>query len=322
MTEPILTENPNRYVLFPIQYLDIYQMYKKLITVRWIVEEVDLSKDVKDFEALSNNEKHFLKRILGFFAGSDGIVNDNLVANFSNEVQIPEAKAFYAEQMSNETVHSEQYALLIDTYIQDREEKLEILRSITTQAYTAKKAEWALSWIKNKEEPFATRLVAFAVIEGIFFSGAFCSIFYFKQRGVLPGLTLSNEFISRDEGLHTEFACLLYSKLEKKLSKKKVYALFEEAVKIEKEFIIDALPCSLLGINSASMSEYIEFVADRLLIQLGYNPLYNTSNPFAWMQNISLEGKDNFFEKKVSNYALAKCNKKPEDMMFKMDSDF
>lgn len=297
-------------------------MYKKLISVRWIVEEVDLSKDVKDFETLSNNEKHFLKRILGFFAGSDGIVNDNLVANFSNEVQIPEAKAFYAEQMSNETVHSEQYALLIDTYIQDREEKLEILRSITTQAYTAKKAEWALNWIKKTDEPFATRLVAFAVIEGIFFSGAFCSIFYFKQRGVLPGLTLSNEFISRDEGLHTEFACLLYSKLEKKLSKKKVYALFDEAVKIEKEFIIDALPCSLLGINSASMSEYIEFVADRLLIQLGYNPLYNTSNPFAWMQNISLEGKDNFFEKKVSNYALAKCNKKPEDMMFKMDSDF
>ena len=297
-------------------------MYKKLITVRWIVEEVDLSKDVKDFETLSDNEKHFLKRILGFFAGSDGIVNDNLVANFSNEVQIPEAKAFYAEQMSNETVHSEQYALLIDTYIQDKEEKLEILRSITTQAYTAKKAEWALNWIKKKEEPFATRLVAFAVIEGIFFSGAFCSIFYFKQRGVLPGLTLSNEFISRDEGLHTEFACLLYSKLETKLSKKKVYALFEEAFKIEKEFIIDALPCSLLGINSESMSEYIEFVADRLLIQLGYKPLYKTRNPFAWMENISLEGKDNFFEKKVSNYALAKCNKKPEDMMFKMDTDF
>lgn len=322
MTDPILTENPNRYVLFPIQYLDIYQMYKKLISVRWIVEEVDLSKDVKDFETLSDNEKHFLKRILGFFAGSDGIVNDNLVANFSNEVQIPEAKAFYAEQMSNETVHSEQYALLIDTYIQDKQEKLEILRSITTQAYTAKKAEWALNWIKKKEEPFATRLVAFAVIEGIFFSGAFCSIFYFKQRGVLPGLTLSNEFISRDEGLHTEFACLLYSKLETKLSKKKVYALFEEAVKIEKEFIIDALPCSLLGINSASMSEYIEFVADRLLIQLGYKPHYKTRNPFAWMENISLEGKDNFFEKKVSNYALAKCNKKPEDMMFKMDTDF
>lgn len=297
-------------------------MYKKLITVRWIVEEVDLSKDVKDFEALSDNERHFLKRILGFFAGSDGIVNDNLVANFSNEVQVPEAKAFYAEQMSNETVHSEQYALLIDTYIQDKEEKLNILRSITTQPFVAKKADWALAWIKNKRLSFATRLVAFAVIEGIFFSGAFCSIFYFKQKGILPGLTLSNEFISRDEGLHTEFACLLYSKLEKKLTKKKVHALVDEAVKIEKEFIIDALPCSLLGINSTSMSEYIEFVADRLLIQLGYKPLYNTANPFVWMQNISLEGKDNFFEKKVSNYALAKCNKEPEQMKFKMDADF
>lgn len=322
MDEPLLTENPNRYVLFPIQHLDIYQMYKKLITVRWIVEEVDLSKDVKDFEALSDNERHFLKRILGFFAGSDGIVNDNLVANFSNEVQVPEAKAFYAEQMSNETVHSEQYALLIDTYIQDKEEKLNILRSITTQPFVAKKADWALAWIKNKRLSFATRLVAFAVIEGIFFSGAFCSIFYFKQKGILPGLTLSNEFISRDEGLHTEFACLLYSKLEKKLTKKKVHALVDEAVKIEKEFIIDALPCSLLGINSTSMSEYIEFVADRLLIQLGYKPLYNTANPFVWMQNISLEGKDNFFEKKVSNYALAKCNKEPEQMKFKMDADF
>lgn len=320
--EPLLTENPNRYVLFPIEYLDIYQMYKKLITVRWIVEEVDLSKDVRDFEALSDNERHFIKRILGFFAGSDGIINDNLVANFSNDVQIPEAKAFYSEQMSNETVHSEQYCLLIDTYIQDKQEKLDILRSITTMPYVAKKAKWATDWIQNKEASFASRLMAFAVIEGVFFSGAFCSIFYFKQRGVLPGLTLANEFISRDEGLHTDFACLLYSKLNTKLSAKEAYDLMDDAVKIEKEFIIDALPCSLVGINSDSMSEYIEFVADRLLVQLGYKRRYKTKNPFNFMERMSLEGKDNFFEKKVSNYGLAKCNKAPEDMKFKMDEVF
>ena len=322
MDEPLLIENPHRYVLFPIEYYDVYQMYKKLIAVRWIVEEVDLSKDVKDFEVLSDNERHFIKRILGFFAGSDGIINENLVANFSNDVQIPEAKAFYSEQMSNETVHSEQYCLLIDTYIQDKSEKLEILRSITTMPYVAKKAKWATDWIQNKEASFASRLMAFAVIEGVFFSGAFCSIFYFKQRGILPGLTLSNEFISRDEGLHTDFACLLYSKLKTRLSSKKAYALMDDAVKIEKEFIIDALPCSLVGINSASMSEYIEFVADRLLVQLGYKKHYNTANPFSFMEKISLESKDNFFEKKVSNYALAKCNKKPEDMKFKMDAEF
>jgi ribonucleotide reductase beta subunit family protein with ferritin-like domain len=320
--EPLLVENPDRFVLFPIEHNDVFKMYKDLVAIRWIPEEVELTKDLKDWKTLNSNEQHFIKRILGFFAGSDGIVNENLAANFANEVQWPEAKAFYSEQMSNETVHSETYSRLIDTYIEDKVEKLDILRSIRTMAFVEKKANWALSWMKGSEANFATRLMAFAAVEGIFFSGAFCSIFWFKQRGILPGLTSSNEFISRDEGVHTDFACLLYSKLVNRLSKTKAHKLIREAVKIEKEFITEAIPCSMIGMNSKMMGQYIEFVADRLLVQLGYPKTYETANPFSFMERISLEGKDNFFEKKVSTYALAGVGKTAEQMSFRIDADF
>lgn len=320
--EPLLKENPDRFVLFPIEHNDIFKMYKDLVAVRWIPEEVELTKDLKDWKTLNANEQHFIKRILGFFAGSDGIVNENLAANFANEVQWPEAKAFYSEQMSNETVHSETYSRLIDTYIEDKVEKLDILRSIRTMTFVEKKASWAMNWMKGSEANFASRLMAFAAVEGIFFSGAFCSIFWFKQRGILPGLTSSNEFISRDEGLHTDFACLLYSKLANRLSKTKAFKLIREAVKIEKEFITEAIPCSMIGMNAKMMGQYIEFVADRLLVQMGYPKTYETANPFGFMERISLEGKDNFFEKKVSSYALAGVGKTAEQMSFSMNADF
>jgi ribonucleoside-diphosphate reductase beta chain len=320
--EPLLVENPDRFVLFPIEHHDVFKMYKDLVAVRWIPEEVDTTKDLKDYKALTHNERHFINRVLGFFAGSDGIVNENLAANFSNEVQWPEAKAFYSEQMSNESVHSETYSRLIDAYIEDKVEKLDILRSIRTMPCVEKKAKWALSWMSGSEANFASRLMAFAAVEGIFFSGAFCSIFWFKQRGIMPGLTTSNEFISRDEGLHTEFACLLYSKLVNRLSKTKAHKLVREAVKIEKEFITEAIPCSMIGMNAKMMGQYIEFVADRLLVQLGYPKTYETSNPFGFMERISLEGKDNFFEKKVSTYALAGVGKTAEQMSFNLAADF
>ena len=321
-TEPILVDNPDRFVLFPIEHQDVFKMYKDLVAVRWIPEEVDMSKDLKDWKLLTSNEQHFIKRILGFFAGSDGIVNENLAANFANEVQYPEAKAFYTEQMSNETVHSETYSRLVDTYIEDKAEKLEILRSIRTMPFVQKKAAWALHWMQGESADFATRLMAFAAVEGIFFSGAFCSIFWFKQRGLLPGLTASNEFISRDEGLHTDFACMLYSKIENRLSKTRAHKLIREAVKIEKEFITEAIPCSMIGMNAKMMSQYIEFVADRLLVQLGYPKTFETANPFAFMERISLEGKDNFFEKRVTSYALSGVGKTAEQMSFSMDADF
>jgi len=320
--EPLLVENPDRFVLFPIEHPDVFKMYKDLVAVRWIPEEVDTTKDLKDYKALTHNERHFINRVLGFFAGSDGIVNENLAANFSNEVQWPEAKAFYSEQMSNESVHSETYSRLIDAYIEDKVEKLDILRSIRTMPCVEKKAKWALSWMSGSEANFASRLMAFAAVEGIFFSGAFCSIFWFKQRGIMPGLTTSNEFISRDEGLHTEFACLLYSKLINRLSKTKAHKLVREAVKIEKEFITEAIPCSMIGMNAKMMGQYIEFVADRLLVQLGYPKTYETANPFGFMERISLEGKDNFFEKKVSTYALAGVGKTAEQMSFNLAADF
>jgi ribonucleoside-diphosphate reductase beta chain len=297
-------------------------MYKNLVSVRWIVEEVDMSKDKRDFDTLKPTEKHFIKCILGFFAGSDGIVNENLAMNFANEIQAPEAKAFYTEQMSNETVHNETYCRLIDTYFDNKEEKNTVFQAIQSMPFVAKKAQWAINWINNKSESFATRLMGFAIVEGVFFSGAFCAIFWMKERNQLPGLTLSNEFISRDEGLHTDFACLLYRKLKNKLPREKAYDIFREAVAIEKEFIQEALPCSLIGMNAKLMGQYIDFVADRLLVQLGYDKLFKVTNPFSFMERISLEGKDNFCEKKVSNYSLAGCGKSQEEMSFALDAEF
>lgn len=320
--EPLLQENPNRFVIFPIQHADLWKMYKDHVSVFWRPEEVDLSKDMAHWSGLTTNEQHFIKRILGFFAGSDGIVMENLGQRFMNEIQVPEAKFFYGVQMMLETIHSEQYSLLIDTYIEDRAEKVEILRSIQTVPCIQKKAEWALAWIGSEDADFPTRLMAFAAVEGIFFSGAFCSIFWLKQRGLMPGLTASNEFIARDEGLHTDFACLLYSKCKHKLPKTKAHKLIREAVKIEKEFITEALPCSLIGMNAARMGEYIQFVADRLLVSLGYEKLWGTANPFPWMERISLEGKDNFFEKRVTNYALAGVGADQTKMSFALDEEF
>jgi ribonucleotide reductase beta subunit family protein with ferritin-like domain len=320
--EPMLTPNPHRYVIFPIQYPDLWAKYEDHVSVFWQPKELDLSKDMKDWVTLTANEQHFIKRILGFFAGSDGIVMENLALRFMSEIQVPEAIQFYAVQNMMESIHSVTYSLLIDTYIEDRAEKTEVLRSIQTVPCIQRKADWALQWIKSEEADFPTRVMAFAAIEGIFFSGAFCSIFWIKQRGLMPGLTASNEFIARDEGLHTDFACLLYSKCKHRLPKTKAYKLIREAVKIEKEFITEALPCSLIGMSAPRMAEYSEFVADRLLVALGYEKLWKTANPFPWMERISLEGKDNFFEKRVTNYALAGVGVDASKMEFKLDEDF
>jgi len=320
--EPLLMENPNRFVLFPIQHPDIFSMAKKAIAVFWTAEEIDLGKDMKDWEKLDQNTQHFIKHILGFFAASDGILMENLALNFQHEVQWPEAKYFYANQNFMEAVHSETYSLLIDTYIDDKVEKQKLLEASSTIPAIQKKAEWAMQWLNAENADFPTRLVAFAVVEGIFFSGAFCSIFWLKKRGMMPGLTTSNEFIARDEGMHTDFACLLYGKVIHKLTKAKVNKIIKEAVKIEKNFITKALPCELIGMNADLMSQYIEFVADRLLCQLGYAKLFNAANPFDFMERISLEGKDNFFEKRVTNYAKAAVGKTQAQMSFSTEEDF
>ena len=320
--EPLLTVNPGRHVLFPIEYPDIMDMAKKAIAVFWTVEELDLSKDMKDWQKLDENTQHFIKHVLGFFAASDGILMENLSLNFQNEIQIPEARYFYANQNFMEAIHSETYSLLIDTYISDKAEKQKLLEAATTIPAIQKKADWAMKWLDRAKADFPTRLIAFAVVEGIFFSGAFCSIFWLKKRGLMPGLTTSNEFIARDEGLHTDFACLLYSKIKNRLKRGQVNKIIKDAVTIEKNFITKALPCELIGMNAALMAQYIEFVADRLLVQLGYPKVYEAANPFEFMERISLEGKDNFFEKKVSNYAKAAVGKKQEDMSFSMEADF
>ena len=313
LKEPLLTENPNRYVMFPLQDQEIWQHYKKMEDCFWRTEEIDLSKDLIHWKNLKDDEKHFIKMVLAFFAASDGIVLENLGQRFMNEVQLPEAKAAYGFQMMMENIHSETYSLLIDTYINNSDEKLKLFRAIDNFECIKKKADWAIKWINDKRSSFATRLVAFACIEGIFFSGSFCAIYWLKKRGIMPGLTFSNELISRDEGMHTDFAVCLFHKLLKKPKKVKIHELFKEAVDIEKEFICDALPCKLIGMNKELMSQYIEFVADRLLLQLGYPKLYNVSCPFDFMEMISLEGKTNFFEKRVGDYSLSSGQKSEAD---------
>jgi ribonucleoside-diphosphate reductase subunit M2 len=304
-TEPLLIETDDRFVMFPIQDENIWKMYKKQVDCFWRAEEVDLSKDLASWATLNNDEKNFIKMIIAFFAASDGIVLENLAIRFMGDVQLSEARAFYGFQIAMENIHSEMYSLLIETYIKDQQEKSQLFKALDNYPCIKKKADWARDWIHSKEGSFAMRLVAFACVEGIFFSGAFCSIFWLKKRGLMPGLTFSNELISRDEALHTEFAVLLYRKLVNPLSKEVVTRIITEAVTIEQEFICEALPCRLVGMNSKHMSNYIEFVADRLLLQLGYSEIYNTSNPFDFMEMISIEGKTNFFEKRVGEYALA-----------------
>lgn len=309
LNEPLLTENPNRYVMFPLQDQEIWQHYKKMEDCFWRTEEIDLSKDLTHWNKLNDNEKHFIKMILAFFAASDGIVLENLGQRFMSEVQLPEARAAYGFQLMMENIHSETYSLLIDTYIKNEDEKLKLFRAIDNFECIKKKADWAIKWINDKRSSFATRLIAFACVEGLFFSGAFCSIYWLKKRGLMPGLTFSNELISRDEGMHTDYAVCLFHKLIRKPKKSKVHDLFKEAVTIEKEFICDALPCKLIGMNKELMSQYIEFVADRLLVQLGYPKLFDVSCPFDFMEMISLEGKTNFFEKRVGDYSLSSGNK-------------
>lgn len=314
--EPLLTDNENRYVMFPIQDQDIWKMYKKQEDSFWRVEEINFSKDLTDWYKLTDNERHFIKMVLAFFAASDGIVLENLGMRFMSEVQLPEARAFYGFQIMMENIHSITYSTMIDNYIRDREEKDKMFHALQNYECIKKKADWAIKWIHDKRSSFSTRLIAFACVEGIFFSGAFCSIYWLKKRGLMPGLTFSNELISRDEALHTEFATLLYSKLNRKTQKAKVLEIIKEAVEIEKEFICDALPCKLIGMNSKLMSEYIEFVADRLLVQLGYDKYFKTRNPFDWMEMISLEGKTNFFEKVVSDYSLSSGKKDLSSLSF------
>ena len=306
MNEPILRENKNRFVIYPIKHDDIWSSFKKQEASFWTAEEIDLNQDLVDWKKLSKDEKHFIKHVLAFFAASDGIVNENLCFRFINEVQYPEARAAYTFQAAMETIHSETYSLLIDTYVENEEEKLSLLHAIENLPSVSRKADWAMRWI-DSDTSFAHRLVAFAAVEGIFFSGSFCAIFWLKHRGLgMPGLTFSNELISRDEAMHTDFAIMLYRHhLENKLDEEEVRQIISEAVSIEKEFVCESLPVSLIGMNSESMSSYIEFVADRLLTDLGYSKLYNTKNPFQWMEMLALEGKTNFFERKVSEYAKA-----------------
>jgi ribonucleoside-diphosphate reductase beta chain len=322
LIEPILQENESRFVLFPIKHDQIWKMYKQAVASFWTAEEVDLSPDLQDWEhKLNDGEKHFIKHVLAFFAASDGIVNENLVLNFMREVQIPEARCFYGFQVAIENIHAEMYSLLIDTYIRDDKEKDFLFNALQNLPCVEKKGRWALNWIE-KAPTFAHRLIAFAAVEGIFFSGSFCAIFWLKKRGLMPGLSFSNELISRDEGLHCDFACLLYSMLENKLDPEEVTAIITEAVEFEKEFVTDALPVSLIGMNALMMQQYIEFVADRLLLSLGCDKFYNATNPFDWMEMISLQGKTNFFEKRVGDYQKAGVMNTKEQGVFSMSEDF
>ena len=320
ITEPLLVPDDNRFVMFPIKHNDIWEMYKKQIDCFWRAEEIDLSKDLTNWESLNADERHFISMILAFFAASDGIVLENLASRFMSEIQVSEARAFYGFQIAMENIHSQTYSLLIETYIKDGDEKHKLFNAIEHFPCIKKKSDWAQKWIHDNRSSFATRLVAFACVEGIFFSGAFCSIYWLKKRGLMPGLTFSNELISRDEALHCEFAILLYSKLLKKIDKVRIHELIKEAVDIETEFICEALPCRLIGMNSELMSQYIRFVADRLCVQLGYKKIYNVSNPFDFMELISLESKTSFFERRSDAYALA--NKSGVNEAFSLNEDF
>jgi len=322
VTEPILKENPNRFVLFPIEHDDIWKFYKQAEACFWTASEIDLHQDVDDWaNKLNDNERHFIKHVLAFFAASDGIVNENLAENMVSEVQYTEAKFFYGFQIMMENVHSETYSLLIDTYINDNKEKDFLFNAVENLECVKKKADWALRWID--EGSFAERLIAFAAVEGIFFSGSFCSIFWLKKRGLMPGLTFSNELISRDEGMHCDFACLLYNKhMQHKLPKEIVTKVITDAVEIEKEFVSDAIPVALIGMNAELMCQYIEFVADRLLTSLNCDKVYNTENPFPWMEMISIQGKTNFFEKRVGDYQKAGSMTDRKEQTFSLEADF
>lgn len=319
--EEILRDTTDRFVLFPIKHDDVWQMYKKAEASFWTTEEIDLAPDLLDWEKLKPEEQHFIKHVLAFFAASDGIVNENLVINFMQDVTIPEARCFYGFQVAIENIHAETYSLLIDTYIKDNAEKDYLFHAFENLECVKKKADWALRWIE-KADCFAERLVAFAAVEGIFFSGSFCSIFWLKKRGLMPGLAFSNELISRDEGLHCDFACLLYKKLKHKLADGVITKIITDAVEIEKEFVTDAIPVSLIGMNAELMTQYIEFVADRLLVALGEKKHYKTKNPFPWMEMISLQGKTNFFERRVSEYQKAGVMSDKADQVFALDEEF
>ena len=316
MTEKILQDNPGRFVLFPIEHHDLWKLYKQQEACFWTAEEIDLAQDITDWEnKLNADEQHFVKHVLAFFAASDGIVNENIAMNFVNAVQYTEAKFFYGFQIMMENIHSETYSLLIDTYIKDKEEQNRLFNAVETVPAIQKKAKWAMNYIENGT--FVERLIAFAAVEGIFFSGSFCSIFWLKKRGLMPGLTFSNELISRDEGMHRDYACHLYNHhIENKLSQERIKEIICGALEIEKEFILEALPVRLIGMNSDLMSQYLEFVTDRLLVSLGVPKVYNSENPFDFMQNIALQGKTNFFEKRVAEYQKAGVNKtsEPEDL--------
>jgi ribonucleoside-diphosphate reductase subunit M2 len=318
--EPILRDSQGRYTLFPIQYDDIYQMYKRQVDSFWRPEEVDLSRDLNDWANLTEDERHFISMTLAFFAGSDGLVMENISMRFLNDVKVAEARSFYAFQSAMESIHSEMYSILIETYIKDTEEKNKLFKAIDNFPCITTKARWAEKWIGDDDASFASRLLAFACVEGIFFSSSFASIYWIKKRGLMPGLTLSNEFISRDEALHTEFAILLYSKLNNKVSKERATEIICDATEIEKSFIIDSLPCRLIGMNSKLMTQYVEFVADRLSVQLGYDKIYGSHNPFEFMELISVETKTNFFERTNSEYALTNCTK--ADDIFEFNADF
>ena len=318
--EPLLHPDENRYVMFPIQYNDIWDMYKRSIDSFWHTGEISLAQDLNDWKSLTSDEQNFIKMILAFFSSSDALVTDNLGTRFMNEVQPSEARAFYAFQIAIETIHSEMYSLLIDTYIKDSQEKTKLFQATQNYPCITKKFNWAQKWLNDKVSDFPTRLVAFALVEGLFFSSSFAAIYWIKKRGLMPGLTFSNELISRDEALHTEFAILLYSKIENRLSDSQIYNMITEAVDIEKEFITEAIPCRMIGMNSTLMCQYIEFVADRLCLQLGYDKIYNSQNPFDFMELISVESKVNFFERTSSEYALA--NKTIDDDVFEFKSYF